>query len=88
MPVYLLSETLNFPHPSMAEPEGLLAVGGDLSLDRLLTDVDLRADLAQRGQKRAAAYTWESTAAATVARASAGMSSGTWAFFNTSIKIS
>lgn len=37
MPVYLLSETLHFPHPSLAEPEGLLAVGGDLSRDRLLT---------------------------------------------------
>jgi leucyl/phenylalanyl-tRNA--protein transferase len=37
MPVYLLSETLHFPHPSLATPEGLLAVGGDLRQDRLLT---------------------------------------------------
>lgn len=36
MPVYLLSETLSFPHPSLASQEGLLAVGGDLSQERLL----------------------------------------------------
>jgi leucyl/phenylalanyl-tRNA--protein transferase len=36
MPVYLLSETLNFPHPRLASREGLLAVGGDLSQERLL----------------------------------------------------
>jgi leucyl/phenylalanyl-tRNA--protein transferase len=36
MPVYLLSETLNFPDPRLASREGLLAVGGDLSQERLL----------------------------------------------------
>jgi leucyl/phenylalanyl-tRNA--protein transferase len=36
MPVYLLSETLNFPNPRLASKEGLLAVGGDLSQERLL----------------------------------------------------
>jgi leucyl/phenylalanyl-tRNA--protein transferase len=36
MPVYLLSEVLNFPNPRFASSEGLLAVGGDLSLERLL----------------------------------------------------
>lgn len=36
MPVYLLSEALSFPHPRLASPEGLLAVGGDLSQERLL----------------------------------------------------
>jgi leucyl/phenylalanyl-tRNA--protein transferase len=36
MPVYLLSETLNFPNPRQASKEGLLAVGGDLSQERLL----------------------------------------------------
>lgn len=37
MPVYLLSEAPTFPHPSFASREGLLAVGGDLSLERLLS---------------------------------------------------
>lgn len=36
MPVYLLNESLVFPHPMNAEPGGLLAVGGDLSVERLL----------------------------------------------------
>lgn len=36
MPVYLLSDDLVFPSPHLAEKEGLLAVGGDLSLKRLL----------------------------------------------------
>ncbi len=36
MPVYLLSDELRFPSPSLANEEGLLAVGGDLSIDRLL----------------------------------------------------
>ncbi|MCL5406146.1 MAG: leucyl/phenylalanyl-tRNA--protein transferase [Deltaproteobacteria bacterium] len=36
MPVYRLSDELVFPHPSLADPEGLLAVGGDLSPERLL----------------------------------------------------
>jgi leucyl/phenylalanyl-tRNA---protein transferase len=37
MPVYLLSEALDFPHPRSASPQGLLAVGGDLRLERLLS---------------------------------------------------
>jgi leucyl/phenylalanyl-tRNA--protein transferase len=36
MPVFLLQETLFFPPVQHAEPDGLLAVGGDLSADRLL----------------------------------------------------
>jgi len=37
MPVYFLSEALKFPHPRLASREGLLAVGGDLSVERLLS---------------------------------------------------
>lgn len=36
MTVYRLGKTLAFPPPEEAEPSGLLAVGGDLSPDRLL----------------------------------------------------
>ncbi len=36
MPVYQLDKELVFPHPSLAEEDGLLAVGGDLSTERLL----------------------------------------------------
>ncbi|CAG1772552.1 Leucyl/phenylalanyl-tRNA--protein transferase [uncultured bacterium] len=36
MPVFVLSEALQFPPPRLATPEGLLAVGGDLSRERLL----------------------------------------------------
>lgn len=36
MPVFRLIDQLVFPHPSYAEPGGLLAVGGDLSPGRLL----------------------------------------------------
>jgi leucyl/phenylalanyl-tRNA--protein transferase len=36
MPVYRLTKDLIFPPPQNAEPDGLLAVGGDLSSDRLL----------------------------------------------------
>lgn len=36
MPYYELIEEPIFPPPSHAEPDGLLAVGGDLSADRLL----------------------------------------------------
>jgi len=36
MPVFLLSEALTFPPTHLASEGGLLAVGGDLSLDRLL----------------------------------------------------
>ncbi len=36
MPVYSISNELVFPHPDYADESGLLAVGGDLSIDRLL----------------------------------------------------
>ena len=36
MPVFRLSEELIFPDPRQATPEGLLAIGGDLSIERLL----------------------------------------------------
>ena len=36
MPVFPLNHLLRFPHPKYAEPDGLLAVGGDLSQQRLL----------------------------------------------------
>ncbi|PIP37028.1 MAG: leucyl/phenylalanyl-tRNA--protein transferase [Desulfobacterales bacterium CG23_combo_of_CG06-09_8_20_14_all_51_8] len=36
MPIFCLSEKISFPPPRFAEPEGLLAVGGDLSERRLL----------------------------------------------------
>jgi leucyl/phenylalanyl-tRNA--protein transferase len=36
MPTYLLSDKLVFPPVHLAEPDGLLAVGGDLSVERLL----------------------------------------------------
>lgn len=36
MPIYRLIDELIFPDPMLAEPEGLLAVGGDLRPERLL----------------------------------------------------
>lgn len=36
MPIFRLTEELAFPPTELAEPEGLLAVGGDLSEERLL----------------------------------------------------
>lgn len=36
MPVFRLTQELAFPPPHYADPDGLLAVGGDLSTDRLL----------------------------------------------------
>lgn len=36
MPVFRLTDALLFPDPAYAEPDGLLAVGGDLSAERLL----------------------------------------------------
>jgi leucyl/phenylalanyl-tRNA--protein transferase len=36
MPVFQLQKELFFPPPELAEPDGLLAVGGDLSCERLL----------------------------------------------------
>ncbi|MCB1042238.1 MAG: leucyl/phenylalanyl-tRNA--protein transferase [Acidobacteria bacterium] len=37
MTVYLLSDDIQFPNPRLADPSGLLAVGGDLSIPRLLS---------------------------------------------------
>ncbi|MBF0488324.1 MAG: leucyl/phenylalanyl-tRNA--protein transferase [Nitrospirae bacterium] len=36
MPVFALSEDLLFPPPELAEDDGLLAIGGDLSRERIL----------------------------------------------------
>ena len=36
MPVFLLNDDLVFPDPVQAEPDGLLAIGGDLSPERLI----------------------------------------------------
>ena len=36
MPVYQITDDLIFPDPSNSEPDGLLAVGGDLSAERLI----------------------------------------------------
>lgn len=36
MPVYFLDEKIRFPNPKQADPNGLIAVGGDLSSERLL----------------------------------------------------
>ena len=36
MAVYLLDDELSFPHPELSNSDGLLAVGGDLSVERLL----------------------------------------------------
>lgn len=36
MPIFRLSEDLIFPHPSLAEEDGCLAIDGDLSPERLL----------------------------------------------------
>ena len=37
MPIFRLAREAVFPDPERAEPDGLLAIGGDLSPDRLLT---------------------------------------------------
>ena len=36
MPVFQLPDEIIFPDPALAEPEGLLAIGGDLNPERLL----------------------------------------------------
>ena len=36
MPIFQLNDEPVFPHPTLAEDNGLLAVGGDLSVDRLV----------------------------------------------------
>ncbi len=37
MPVFILDDSLKFPPAELARPDGLLAVGGDLSVPRLLS---------------------------------------------------
>ncbi len=37
MPVFQLNRDINFPPPNLAEPDGLIAIGGDLSPERLLS---------------------------------------------------
>ncbi len=37
MSVFILGEQLTFPDPAFADPDGLLAVGGDLSRERLVS---------------------------------------------------
>jgi glycosyltransferase involved in cell wall biosynthesis len=58
--------------PEVIGDAGVLVSPDDIdglavSLERLLVDAELRADLGQRGQARAASYTWEAAAKATVA---------------------
>ena len=36
MPVFVLDKELSFPPVNLAQPDGLLAIGGDLSPERLL----------------------------------------------------
>ncbi len=36
MPIFQLDNRISFPHPDLAEEDGLLAMGGDLSPERLL----------------------------------------------------
>ena len=36
MPVFRLNREIVFPDPSLAEEDGILAVGGDLSPERIL----------------------------------------------------
>jgi leucyl/phenylalanyl-tRNA---protein transferase len=36
MPIFVLDKELEFPSVHLAEPDGLLAIGGDLSVERLL----------------------------------------------------
>lgn len=36
MPIFPLDASMDFPDPSLAEPDGLLAIGGDLSPTRLI----------------------------------------------------
>jgi len=58
--------------PEVVRDAGLLVAPDDVeeltdSLDRVLADSDLRADLSQRGRARASSYTWQATATATAA---------------------
>ena len=41
MPIYQLNETIGFPDPNEASRDGLLAIGGDLSAERIITAYSL-----------------------------------------------
>lgn len=41
MPIFALDRSINFPPVHLSEPDGLLAIGGDLSKDRLLAAYQL-----------------------------------------------
>ena len=41
MPVFRLNDQIQFPPPFLAEPNGLLAIGGDLSPERLIAAYSL-----------------------------------------------
>jgi glycosyltransferase involved in cell wall biosynthesis len=58
--------------PEVVRGAGLLVAPDDVdqlsdSLDRVVQDRDLRADLSERGRARSDSFTWQATAAATVA---------------------
>ncbi len=57
--------------PEVVGDAGLLVAPNDVTalsanLDRLLKDAGLQAELSERGRARAAAFTWEATAQATL----------------------
>jgi len=57
--------------PEVVGDAGLVVPAGDVealanALERVLTDVDLRADLGRRGEERAAGFSWETAARKTV----------------------
>ena len=37
MNIHILSKRIEFPNPELADEDGLLAIGGDLSPERLIT---------------------------------------------------
>lgn len=41
MPIFWLDEDLHFPHPELANEDGIIAIGGDLSTPRLLLAYEL-----------------------------------------------
>jgi len=61
VPVHRLPRAVAFPDPSLAEPDGLLAVGGDLSPERLVAGGEvrrrLRAALARMSALERSAFT-------------------------------
>jgi glycosyltransferase involved in cell wall biosynthesis len=58
--------------PEVVQDAGLLVAPGDVdelsdSLDRVVKDRNLQAELSERGRKRSSGFTWQTTAAATAA---------------------